>query len=332
MKISDRTNRDLQLLNLLIERQLEQEGCDTSIMAAATTELKADPHREDRNDIVLQLELQKGLGVTITDTWWVERHRKVEDVCRQAAEIAGSLEALWCERASIKAMRDAVASAVRREVANARRRDIPYRMVSADICPVEAGDQQFPYVHVDLEWLGPSLVPEVMTLRFDAAEQVKPCFAEMSEKQKARRMRQVLLQHAAADGEIDEVALRFMRIQGCDVPAILAQLPHANILDVDLAGEGSRGMVLFWRDGVVHANFRLTDTMSWNDGSVTFKEAPKRFPAKPQGRLLSEFVKHEAFPEGLRIVSGYRSGEMASAGLPRRTVRFNSSTGETWAA
>jgi len=334
MKISDNSMRDLQLLRLLIERQLDQEGCVISTLPAATIDLEAVSYRDDRQKLVLRFELQKGLVATVTETWWGDEYRKVDGLVRQADDIAGSVEALWQERENIKDMRDEVSSAVRREVTNARRRDIPYRLVSADICPVEAGNREFPYLHVRLERLGASLVPETVTLEFDDVEQIKPCFTEMSETQKARRVRQVVLQNAAADGEIDEVALRIMRIQGCDVPAILAKLPFAEggILDVELAGNQRRGMVLFWKDGVVHANIRISESMSWNDGSVTFKHVPEQFPAKPEGHLLSEFVKHEAFPEGLRIISGYRSSETASASVPRQTVRFNSKTGETFAA
>jgi hypothetical protein len=91
-------------------------------------------------------------------------------------------------------------------------------------------------------------------------------------------------------------------------------------------------MVLFWKDGIVHANFGLSGTVQWSEGSVSFKEAPKRFPARPHGRLLSDFVKHEALPGDLRIYSGYRSGTSASAGVLVPMARFNSETGQAWAA
>jgi len=334
MTTSNQTKRDLQLLSLLIERELEREGCGAEAVRGAKTCLEPDERRGDRFDYELRLDLLKGLRAIVTDTWWANRDREVDDLCRQAADIACSVKALWLAREEIRAMRDEVATAVRREVANAQRRDIPYRMISADICPVEASNSEFPYVHIRLERLGASLLPELVTLKFDAAEQVKPAFAEMLETQMARRMRQVFHQAAGVDGEIDEVALRIMRVQGCDVPAVLARLPstECGILDVDLNGPGSRGMVLFWRDGVVHANIRLSEDASWNDGGVTFRRIPERFPAKPEGRLLSAFIKHEAIPEELRIVSGYRSGSMASARVPLRTVGFNSQTGGILAA
>ena len=336
MKTTEHNNRDLKLLSLLIERELDEEGSGAQIIRGSSFSLEPDPHRDDRFDYELRFELLKGVRATIADTWWSDAERRDEDICEQAKSIARSVEALWREREEVKSMLDRVTSQARREIAKARRRDIPYRLISATVSPIDAGNADFPDVEITLERLGASLIPETVTLLFSEFDDVGWAFADMLESQKTRRRRQVVLHASNADGEIDEVTLRFLQIQDCDIPSILSKLPNADggFLPVDLPQVDGRArqVVLFWRDGVVHADLPLTDTTCWCKGDVSFKKVPNKFPAKPQGRLLSDFIEHEALPKDLRVISGHHWGDAAQVRVPVPTIRFNSMTGEAWAA
>lgn len=332
MNNEHRRARDIELLTLLIERALDGNACDASILGADCVHVMTSPTDDRRLNLEVRFNIMQGMPAVVTDWGWRHDRDDAADHCRRAKEIASSIGLLWRERKEIKVAVAHVTTAVRREIARAKRRHIQYRLVSAAICPVEAGNTKFPYVHVRLERLSASLLPEIVQLEVDDAAQVKESFANMLESQEVRRARQIILQDAGADGEIDAVALRIMQLNGCDVPAILASLPHAEceILDVDLPETAGRPMVLFWKDGIVHANVGLSETVQWSEGRVSFKEVPKRFPARPHGRLLSDFVKHEALPGHLQIHSGYRSGTSASAGVLVPMARFNSATGQAW--
>jgi hypothetical protein len=94
MKISDRADRDLQLLRLLVARQLDGEACGASMLATATTSLETSRYRDDRQELALQFEMLKGLRAAITDTWWEDGYRDMQTLVAHAEEIASSVEAL----------------------------------------------------------------------------------------------------------------------------------------------------------------------------------------------------------------------------------------------
>ncbi len=333
-ELSDKTRHDLQLLRLLIERDLMDRFSEEALGRGTTLAASAAPSNPDRQVVELSFRLQRGLQARVSTSWWNDSDRDVESLCESAGEFAESVERLWTTREDIGNWMGEMRAALRREVARGRRRGIPYRVVSVGIGDIGAGSLEFPNAAVSLERLSPSLVPETITLNFDNEEEVAEAFAGMREAQEARMLRRFVLQAAGADGEIDLVALRAMQSRGCDVPAVLASLPNApgGILDVGFPHGDDRDMVLFWQDGVVRANFRLADKVHWRDGRVVFDELSKHFPVKPHGQLLSEFIQHDAIPEGLRIRGGYQTEKGGTAYVTVPTARFNSRTGEVLAA
>lgn len=215
---------------------------------------------------------------------------------------------------------------VRHEIAKGRRKGIPYRLISAELGRIDAGNTELPYADIRIERLSASLVPEAISLKVDSVEEALEFFAGMKDSQGARRLRQTVLEAAGADGEIDTVALRAMQLRGCDIPDVLTRLPYAEggILDVKFQDGSDRGVVLFWRDGIVHANFRLEEQVHWRNGTVSFDEMPARFPANPSGQLLSTYFRNDAIPEGTIITGGYRSERQATADVNVPPTRFNS--------
>lgn len=334
VEVSESTNRDLRLLRLLIERNLEDRSSGAALTRKSTLAVVPCRYNPDGQMVELRFEAHRGVQACVTERWWHDPNRDLDMLCRSAEQFVESIESVWDARDEIRDWIGEMRDAVRREIAKGRRRGIPYRLVSSGLGEIEAGCVEFPYAAFEVERLGASLVPETITLKLDAAEEVAEVFAGMRDAQEARRLRRLVLNAAGADGEIDIVALRAMQLSGCDVPAILAALPDApgGILDVDLPNVDDRRIVLFWRDGSVHANFRLADKVHWRDGSVGFDDLPNWFPEEPKGHMLSDFIKHQALPEGLRISGGYRSKKTATARVTVPFARFNSSTGEILAA
>lgn len=290
---------DLALMADLVSREA---GDRQPALAAALRRIERvedGRYGKGRPDVRLTMALAPTLEAAV-DNCWTDRDAPLSMLVDSVAELVETAERIFDDRQCTIDMLKAVRSALSREVAKARRRGLPYRMVDVSLTPSAAGSDDLPAVITGLEIIGPLLNAERIEFVAESEEDVTRAFADMREEQERRLALRDKLTHSGADVFMDSVTLAALEDAGITAAEALTALRASDIPIVDLDVRHGR-MVLYVRDSVVTGNVPLGDGMRWQEGRLTVPKARGLSLAGVKGKPLSRILAHDYFNDELRI-------------------------------
>jgi hypothetical protein len=330
MIINADTQRDLGIVAALATRELRQRGVSVDVAASDFTIVPEA--RYGRPDVHMRLVMGRGQDVAIRCDWSDDDERSLSNLVQMASDLTETVADLIRRKDDLVVSLASARKVLKRELARTARRGLKYPLLRSGLHMVDANSRTFPAFVATIQVLGKSLVPEDYHLPIDEPEEIREELDHMADQQERRLIMRTALASVGADGMIDEVAIRLIQRSGRDIKTVLAALPAAEsgILDVDILLEGKGGMVLFWEDGMVHANARIGEGVSWRKGNITIDTPPKRFARQPVGRSVRDVLKDETFPPELKVSRSTRSTDKAQLSVTPVYRRFNASTGLVW--
>lgn len=330
MKTNANPQRDLAIVAALTTRELQQRGIQVDIAASDFTIVPEA--RWGRPDVHMRLLIGPRENATIRSHWSDDDERSLDSLVQMASELTETSEALICKEEDIAVFLANARKVLKRELARAARRGLKYPLLRSGLHMVDAGSRTFPAFVATIQVLSKSLLPEDYHLPIDEPEEIRAELDLMADRQALRFEMHRTLASVGADGMIDAVAVRVLERSGRDVPSVLAALPAADcgILDVDILSDRKGGMVLFWEDGVVHANASIREGMSWRQGEIIMDTLPTRAKRKPVGRPLRDVLDDETFPHELTVTHSGQFMDKARLKVTPIYRRFNATTGLVW--
>ena len=328
-------NSDVQLVAAMVAKILRDDHQLEEAPAPEDYNVVVDNVRiNGSNDIRVAIKLDRGLAIDLKQHWWGDHDRDIATLVDAATAIAEEIAALRDMRQDIIAMTTEVRSAATREIAKARRRGLPYRLVSTTPCAIYVKPSEGVTVTVVVELLSESLKPERAMFDADGAADVVQVFADDREVQEKRLARRTALDAVGANGRIDSVVVNAMREAGHDVAEVLKLLATTDdrVVDVgDRAGD-KKVFLLHWNSGDVHARLTLDDGTSWKEDTLYFKCTPIELDAA-KGRRLRDVMDNPIFGYNIRIQSTFgKKGGYGSLWCAPDLLYFNADTGKLWAA
>ena len=334
MKSKSIANSDVQLVAAMVAKILRD---DHQLEAPAVEDygVVVDNVRiNGSSDIRVGIKLDRGLAIDVQQHWWGDNDRDIAALVDAATEIAEEIAALRDMREDIIAMTTEVRSAATREIAKARRRGLPYRLVSTTPCAIYAKPSEGVTVNVVVELLSESLKPGRAMFDADCAADVDEVFGDDREVQEKRLARRTALDAVGATGRIDSVVVNAIREAGHDVAEVLKLLATTNdrVVDVgDRAGD-KKVFLLHWNSGDVNARITLGDGVSWKEDTLYFQCTPIPL-GRAKGRRLRDVVDNPIFGDNIRICSTFgKKGGYGSLWCTPDLLHFDADSGRLWAA
>lgn len=287
-------------------------------------------HGNGSTALEVRLKLTKALTADLIGNWWPGQD--LEALVSLAGEIADAVAEARSDIEGLQELVAEVARDARRQVANARRRGLRYRLVSVTPSDVDLDTPRAPCATMRIEMLNRALAPETVVFDIECMEDIDETFCAYEAEQRTRAEAKTALEDDLATGAIDAVVLRALEQRGIDVPDVLARMHETDyILDVDVPGEDRR-MPLYWDDGVVRASITLADGTTWNKGCITFNAAPKELKGKFTGKPLKKFFDHPYLGIDTLVLRSHsvRPGGFAMVTCTDRLLRFDARTGHVW--
>jgi hypothetical protein len=325
---------DLQVVAAMVTKVLrDQHGIDEAPAPGDYRVAEGDTRLNGSTDILVGIKLARGLAIDVGQLWWTESDRTVEALVEAATEIAEDIALVHNQHQEIIEMATEVRAAITREIAKAKRRGLPYSLVSAT--PNAVYDRVGEGIIIDFvfQQLSESLRPEQAKFRAACAADVVAAFDGCREVQEQRLSRRAQLIAAGATGRIDSVVVNAMQDAGHNMAEVLKLLVTADDGIVDI-GEGDGDMRLFrlhWNNGDVYAHITLGDGASWHEGRLTFQKAPVS-PDNAKGRRVRDIVDNPIFGD-VRVRSGSgKKGKSMALFCTQDLLHFDADTGRLWAA
>ena len=332
MKIhKGRGDGDLHLVALLTAKILKDEYSIDDAPALSDFVIVPDGARyPDRPELRLNVDLGRKVSFRIDHMWSGDGDRDVADLVETAEHLAEHAARAIGDASEIRGMLSEVRHAVKREMAKASKRGLPYRLVSVELLPMAVHFSDGAVVGVEVEVLGRSLQLHRFAFEALSAEDVTAEFEGLREEQEERAGKRSTLDRMGATGLIDAVLLASMRHAGVDVRTVLSHLKEEEWI-VDAPDADDRTVTLHWDEGIVYGHVALEDGIKWHQGRIHF-DKPAFAGADVKGRPLSVVLKHP-FVDGDLLVRSGSGAEGKSATLHCETplLRFNSDSGEIWA-
>lgn len=285
------TTEDLQLLSQLVSRLLRNSiyGAKAPSAKNYVVTPEAD-HPMGRGWLRVAAEIRQGMKVQLEHVWWPVEDEDLDTLVEKADSIAEALERLSQEADMLEDMLEEVRSVAKREVSKARRRGLPYRLISVDLPVIDATSADGLFAVVEIEALQPSLRLGMMKFQVETGEELVACLADARTKQEARAERLTEFQKAGATGAIDIVVLNALKDAGLNERAIIEHIRESDdrIVDFPIAGERQP---LYWEDGILFARLELGEGAHWNAGTLTLSKSPVGASAKT-GFPLADIFPH----------------------------------------
>lgn len=335
MKSKSIVHPDLQIVAAMVAKVLRDDHQIDEAPAPAEYLVMEDNIRiNGSTDIRVGIKIDRVLAIDVNQHWWGEHDRDLAALVEAATEIAQEIAAVQDMRQDIVAMATEVRSAATREIANARRRGLPYRLVSTTPCAIYDKPSEGVTVNVVFEHLSESLRPERAMFGADSAADVAEAFDDDRKVQEERLWCRTSLDAAGATGRIDSVVVNAMREAGHDMAEVLKLLATAEDRSVDVGGRfgDKRIFRLHWNSGDVHAQVTLGDGASWHEGTLSFQRTPIALD-RAKGRRLRDLVDNPIFGDNILVRSTY--GKKGGHGCLRCTsdlLHFDAESGRLWAA
>lgn len=321
---------DIQLLSLMVTKKLKGDYGDP-LPVSIEYELGDDPQRwEDRRQLNVMLTMTRGLTLRHQTVWWSDGSRDMEFIESAAEELDERISRFIDTQDDIRAMIAEVRAATKREIAKANRRGLAYRFVDIDLVASEHNYPSRVCPRISIERLSHSLRPEIASFEADCAYEVKYYFEMNREEQEKRVASRARLAEKGATGKIDAVVANALKSAGFDLPEVIDRLRQSDSWIVDIITEDQH-FPLYWKNGAVYAHIRLEDGVSWNEGRLTFREAPKALTKRLVGRDLASVFQHPLLPDGLAIQ--YADGSKGGYGVLSCTpsfFHFDLASGHIW--
>jgi hypothetical protein len=325
---------DVQVLAAMVAKVLRDEH---SIDEAPSREdyrvAQGDPRSNGSTDILVGIKLARNLAIDVRQVWWTESDRTVEALVAAAGEIAEDIALVHDRRQDIIHMAAEVRAVVTREIAKAKRRGLPYSLVSASPKAVYDRVGEGIIIDVVFQGLSESLRPESASFGAECEADVVAAFDGRREVQEQRLSRRADLTAAGATGRIDSVVVNAMQGAGHDMAEVLKLLVTTDdcIVDVGDREDDMRMFRLHWNNGDVYAQITLGDGASWHEGQLTFQKAPVS-PDNAKGGRVRDIVDNPIFGD-VRVLSGSgKKGEYVSLNCTQDLLHFDADSGRLWAA
>lgn len=334
MKLKATIKPDVQLLAMMVAKVLRTEHhIDTVPTPGDYKVLEADTRFNGSTDIQVAIALERGLTFSVKQHWWGDDDRDIQAILDAATEMAENIASVHELRREIIDMTFDVRAAATREIVKAKRRGLPYRLIST--MPYSIRDSVRDGIAVTVMFQSLSEAVRLEHARFDAdcAADVVKAFEGCHEEQQQRNTRRAQLDAAGATGRIDSVVVNAMQEAGHDLAEVLQLLADSDdwIVDIGERGDEKRMFRLHWDKGDVYAPITIGDGVSWHKGQLTFQKAPGGL-TRAAGRRVRDIVDNPILGD-IRVTSGSgKEGESCSLRCTQDLLHFDADTGRLWAA
>jgi len=325
---------DIQVVAAMVAKVLRHEhDIDEGPAPEDYRVAQQDVRFNGSTDILVGIKIDRTLSIDIRHHWWGEHDHRLDTLVAAAGEIAEDIALVHDRRQDIIDMATEVRAAVTREIAKAKRRGLPYRLVSVTPNPVYDRVEEGIIIDVVFQRLSESLRPESASFGAECAADVATAFEGCREVQEQRLSRRADLIAAGATGRIDSVVVNAMQEAGHNMAEVLKLLVTTDdcIVDVGERDDDMRMFRLHWNDGDVYAQITLGDGASWHEGRLTFQNAPVS-PENARGRRVRDIVDNAILGD-VRVRSGSgEEGKFVALFCTRDLLHFDADTGRLWAA
>lgn len=165
------TAADLDLIALMVARRLRDRQAQAPKRAAYSI-LATGRYGEGRPDLHVRVELGRGLVVRVEEPAVDMGDAFLTTMARTVEDLAVAIENVITSAADTRDMLREVAAAVRREISKANRRELPWRLIDVEPCPILVSyPNARPTVMVRMHFPGRTPMPELsfVTCRADHA-------------------------------------------------------------------------------------------------------------------------------------------------------------------
>jgi len=326
---------DIALVAMMVAKLLREEYGITEAPKAADYSVSDKIRHNGSTDLSLAVRLGGGLSFDVRQHWWVDHDRDLEALTETATELAENISIVHSQRTEMLELTKLVRNAAVRECSKARRRGLPYRVLSAEPSAAYDSISQGYGINVGVQAYSKAARLQETSFFVDSAEEVVSILASWEEEQSVLARARATLDQAGATGRIDSVVANALREAGHDVPDTLRRLVQSQEWSLDLGERGDderRFFCLYWKDGTVRAHIKLANGGTWSEGIVRLQASPVSLTGKG-GEALCEVLPDSAIGNDVRIrrASG-KKGSHATIWCDQDLLNFNADTGELWAA
>ena len=319
---------DIEIVATLVARTLRDRGEENGPEVADYFLMPKLPNGS--TGLELRLKLTKALTVDLVGDWWPDQ--KLSALVELAEEIADAVTEARSNVPGIENLVGEVTREARRQVANARRRGLRYRLQSVTPTEIEIGASFQPSATMRVAMLNRALAPEAAVFDIENVEEVEPMFRSCEVEQRARAQAKWVLESENATGAIDAVVLRALEQRGADVADVLARMHDTNfMLDIDIPGQ-NRKMPLYWDEGVIRSSIMLAEGTTWEHGRLTFISAPKGLDGKLTGKPVKTIFDHPYLGADTLVLRSKPAtpGGVATVNCTDKLMRFDARSGRVW--
>ena len=330
---SDPQTDDLRLLALLVANRLRQEHLIEDVPATGAYRIADSKfYLQAGKEVRVDVDLGEGLTITIYHVWWGDTP-DLEQLMDSAEQIADKIAESLQDCEETRAMIAEVASVARREIAKARRRGLPYKLMSVTLPPLAAGCDDQSVARVEHLALGRSLQLERFAVHAECGNDVALAFESIADEQAQHVHRRARLDEIGATGTIDSVVVAAIGAAGLDLPHVLTTMRDADDPVVDFDVADGTCLTLHWDAGAVRAHIDLGEGVNWHKGKLWFGRAEQSLKPLSKGSALNKLYEHPFLSDRIRILKDY-SPDRGSlfVSCNEAMLNFDADSGRLWAA
>ena len=312
---------DIEIVATLVARTLRDRGETNGPEVADYFLMSQLPNGS--TGLEVRLKLTKALTVDLVGDWWPDQ--KLSALVELAEEIADAVTEARSDIPGVENLVAEVTREARRQVANARRRGLRYRLQSVTPTEIEIGTSFQPSATMRVAMLNRALAPEAAVFNIEDIEEVDSMFRSCEVEQRARAQAKWVLESENATGAIDAVLLRALEQRGVDVAEILVRM------HIDLPGQ-DRKTRLYWDNGVIRSSIVLAEGTTWQEGLLTFNSAPHGLDGKLTGKPVKTIFDHPYLGVDTLVLRSKPAtpGGVAMVNCTDKLMRFDARSGRVW--
>jgi hypothetical protein len=333
MKNQQNVGEDLQLVILMIAKLLKSDhGIDGPLTRNDFSLIDSRRYPHGGQELRVRVKIDRGVSVDVDHFWRGEGASDLRTLTATATEVARAIGDIHSRRVSITEMLEEVRAAARKEVSKARRRGLPYRLISATL--VQLDDDGKIFVQLWIQNLGVNLRHHQSSVRATRQEDVRQALAEWEEVQISRARVRDAMGAAGASGQIDGVVVNALREAGHDMADVLEQLAIEDdwIVDIGKGEENKKTFCLYWKDGQVFSSLAVDDGSSWTEGRLHFQKTPVALTGA-KGKRVRDILSNPIFGDGIKVISTFgEKGGQGALFCTQEMLNFDIDTGRLWAA